>query len=230
MKSLSVLKIITVSMAAIVLSGCSSMSEPKHHPDYVSVRPMPLPNTPGGNGAIYQSGYEIVLYEDRKARRIGDIITVQLVENTNASKKSASDISKENATGITAPTVLGGALTLNDNRFNLGTTLASKNEFKGAGNSSQSNKLTGDVTVTVIEVLPNKNLVIRGEKRIGINNGNEYVRISGIVRPDDLTPDNTVLSTKVADATIQYVGDGEMGESSKMGWLAKFFVDSLFPF
>ena len=102
--------------------------------------------------------------------------------------------------------------------------------FAGSGDSKQSNELTGDITVTVIEVLPNGYLMVRGEKRIGINQGNEYIRVSGIVRPTDIDSTNTVLSTKIADPTLVYVGDGAVADSNAIGWLAKFFVSALFPF
>ncbi|MEJ2592686.1 MAG: flagellar basal body L-ring protein FlgH, partial [Candidatus Thiodiazotropha sp.] len=96
--------------------------------------------------------------------------------------------------------------------------------------SAQSNKLSGNITVTVVEVLPNRNLYVRGEKRIGINQGYEYVRLAGIVRPQDITPENTVESTRIADPTISYVGEGALADANSMGWLARFFNSVLFPF
>jgi flagellar L-ring protein precursor FlgH len=90
--------------------------------------------------------------------------------------------------------------------------------------------LSGNITVTVIEVLPNRNLYVRGEKRIGINQGNEYIRLSGIVRPEDITPQNTIESTRIADPTIVYVGEGMVADANTMGWLARFFNSVLFPF
>ena len=105
---------------------------------------------------------------------------------------------------------------------------SSQTEF--ARQTIQSNLLEGDITVTVVEVLPNGYLMVRGEKRIGINQGNEYIRLSGIVRPIDIDSTNTILSTRLADPTIIYVGDGVLADSNEMGWLSRFFVSGLFPF
>jgi len=113
---------------------------------------------------------------------------------------------------------------------NLGFSLESEHDFSGEGDSEQNNELTGNITVTVIEVLPNGYLVVRGEKRIGINQGNEYVKVSGIVRPADIDATNTVLSTRLADPTIVYVGDGAVADSNVMGWLGRFFISALMPF
>lgn len=224
-------------LAVIALAGCNTV--PQRDPEYAPVRPVVAPPVPQGNGAIYQAGYEHSWFENTRARRVGDMLTIKLVEKTNASKKAATNVDKTNATSITNPTILGSTpqfntpsiLPLASNSNNtLGFNLASSNSFAGAGDSSQSNNLSGDLTVTVIELLANGYLVVRGEKRIGINQGNEYVKVSGIVRPADIDSTNTVLSTKLADPTFIYVGDGAVAESNSMGWLAKFFVSALFPF
>jgi flagellar L-ring protein precursor FlgH len=192
-----------------------------------------------GNGAIYQSGHEVSWFEDIRARRVGDLLTVTLVENTAANKTAKSSASKDNNISIENPTILGstpqfdasGLLPLASNRDNnLSFELNSANDFSGQGSSSQSNALSGNITVTVVEVLPNRNLYVRGEKRIGINQGNEYVRLSGIVRPQDITPQNTIESTRIADPTIVYVGEGMVADANTMGWLARFFNSVLFPF
>ena len=103
-------------------------------------------------------------------------------------------------------------------------------EFSGSGKSDQQNSLNGTISVSVVEVLPNGNLAIRGEKRMTLNNGNEYIRLSGIIRPSDINAGNSILSTQIADATITYTGDGPVAESNIMGWLAKFFISAIFPF
>ncbi|MBA1331869.1 flagellar basal body L-ring protein, partial [Candidatus Endoriftia persephone str. Guaymas] len=120
-------------------------------------------------------------------------------------------------------------LASNDNNT-LAFSTSAANDFKGEGSASQSNAITGNITVSVIEVLPNRNLMIRGEKRIGINQGNEYIRLSGIVRSQDISPENQVESSRIADPTIIYVGDGQLADSNAMGWLAKFFISPIFPF
>ena len=113
---------------------------------------------------------------------------------------------------------------------NLSTNLSSSNTFSGESDSAQSNSLNGDITVTVADVFPNGNLYVRGEKRLNLNQGNEYIKISGIVRPVDIGSDNTVSSTKVADATIIYNGDGAGADANKLGWIARFFISAVFPF
>jgi flagellar L-ring protein precursor FlgH len=200
---------------------------------------MTLPPAPRGNGAIYQAGHEVSWFEDIRARRVGDLLTVTLVENTKANKSAKSATSKDGNISISNPTILGstpqfdasGLLPLASNKDNnLAFDLESSNEFSGQGTASQSNALSGNITVTVVEVLPNRNLYVRGEKRIGINQGNEYIRLSGIVRPQDITPENTIESTRIADPTIVYVGEGMLADANSMGWLARFFNSVLFPF
>jgi len=225
-------------LGMLLLSGCQSTG-PVRDDRYAPARPVMPPPAPQGNGAIYQAGHEIAWFEDIRARRVGDLLTVKLVEKTSANKSAKSAAKKANTNEIKNPTILGstpkfnatGLLPLASNKDNsLAFSTSSANDFSGEGSSSQSNALSGDITVTVIEVLPNRNLYVRGEKRIGINQGNEYVRLSGIVRPADITPENTVESTRLADPTISYVGDGMVAYANAMGWLARFFNSVLFPF
>ena len=222
----------------LMLAGCQSA--PKRDPEFASVRP-PLPMYNNIlTGSIYQAGYDVRLFEDIKARRVGDILTVQLVESTDASKSAATTADKSSTTTITNPTILGsspqfnvpGFLPLQDTSDRtLETNISAEREFDGSGESSQQNALTGNITVTVVEVLPNGNLMVRGEKRVTLNNGNEYVRLSGIVRSTDIGQNNSVPSTKIADATIQYTGDGgPVAGASIAGFLAKFFISAFFPF
>lgn len=220
-----------------LLTGCQHT--PLRDPAFAAVRPAIPAVQLQPNGAIYQTGYDVRLFEDTKARRIGDILTVRLVENTDASKSVSTSTSKDTAVNITNPTLFGttpqfdtpGVLPLaNTNNLNLSTNLSANRSFDGSGDSKQQNSLTGNITVSVVEVLPNGNLIVRGEKRVTLNNGNEYIRLSGIVRPVDILADNSVLSSQIADATIEYTGDGQVAESSVMGWLARFFSSPIFPF
>jgi len=224
-------------LVTTLVTGCNT--PPKRDPDYAPVRPMAPPPAPEGTGSIYQNGYSNFWFENIRARRVGDMLTVKLVEQTDATKKAETAVDKSNSTSVTNPTVLGStvsfdtpkALPLASNKDNnLGMNLQSTHAFDGEGDSSQSNKLTGDITVTVIEVLSNGYLSVRGEKRIGINQGNEYVKLSGIVRPSDIDSTNTVESTRLADPTIIYVGDGPVADSNVMGWLSKFFISAIMPF
>ena len=221
----------------IVLTACQSA--PKRDPEFASIRPPLPPQQDMSNGSIYQAGFDVRLYEDIKARRVGDILTVHLQENTDASKSTSTTADRESTTTVTNPTILGaspefsvpGFVPLTSTRnLNLETNLSSSSEFEGSGASSQKNQLTGDITVTVVEVLPNGNLIVRGEKRLTINNGNEYMRLSGIVRPIDIQTDNSVMSTQIADATIMYTGDGQVADVNIMGWLARFFISAVTPF
>lgn len=225
-------------LAAFALSGCESTG-PKRTAEYAPIRPVMPPPAPTGNGSIYQAGYETIWFEDKVARRVGDLLTVTLVENTQANKSATTSTAKSGTVGISNPTLFGstpqfntpGIIPLASNKNNnLAFELSSANDFSGDGSSTQSNKLSGNITVTVVEVLPNRNLYVRGEKRIGINQGYEYVRLAGIVRPEDITPQNTVESTRIADPTISYVGEGALADANSMGWLTRFFNSVLFPF
>ncbi len=227
-----------LALVVLLASGCNTAPrrDPAFAPSYPAVRPQA---EQAASGAIWQPGYDVALFEDVKARRIGDLLTIRLVEATNAEKSSRTKTDRETNTSIENPTILGttpqfdlpGALPLAGTEDNtLESRVSATHEFEGSGDSSQRNRLTGDITVTVADVLPNGNLLVRGEKRLTLNNGNEYIRISGIVRPIDVRTDNSVPSTRVADATIIYSGDGAPADASKLGWLARFFVSAVFPF
>ena len=166
----------------------------------------------------------MVLYEDVKARRVGDILTVMLVEETSGENSNNNSLNQTTAMNVSAPTIAGTA------RANLGVELGSENAFTGQSGSSQSNRLNGSIAVTVHEVLPNGNLVVQGEKSIRINQGNEFVRLKGVVRPKDINAFNTLYSTQVADARITYAGKGTSAHNSTPGWGAKILFSSLWPF
>ena len=117
--------------------------------------------------------------------------------------------------------VMGDALT---------NQITAKRNALGNGQANQSNSLTGSISVSVVEVLPNGNLKVRGEKRVSLNQGNEYLRVSGIIRPIDISATNTVSSSQLADATIMYTGDGAVTDASRMGWISRSFFSWLFPF
>lgn len=230
-------KLLFVLYAIITLAACSST--PRQDPDFASVQPSEPPPAQRTPGAIYQDGYALSLFEDPRARQVGDLLTIKLVEKTDASKEAETTIDKTNETAIANPTVLGspvqfgvpGSFPLANTATNsLETNLSSNSEFDGAGRSIQSNSLTGDITVTVSEVLSNGNLVVQGEKLLTLNQGHEHIRFSGIVRPTDISSDNTVLSNRVGNARIIYAGQGVVADSNVMGWLSRFFLSVLFPF
>lgn len=178
--------------------------------------------------SIYQSGTAWLLLEDLKARRIGDMLTVVLEEQTDAEKKAETDTAKATGVNISGTTLLGDEVSRNGKT--IVTELQSDHSFDGGGESTQSNSLTGSVTVTVVDVLVNGNLSVQGEKWIHINQGEEYLRLRGIVRPIDINPDNTISSVRVANAQIQYSGDSTLNDSNEMGWLSKFFNSKWMPF
>ncbi|MEO1879420.1 MAG: flagellar basal body L-ring protein FlgH [Methylococcales bacterium] len=224
---MNVQKIALLLFSLAVLNGCESL--PKRDPSFASVQAVDLRPPQQTNGAIYQAGYDMRMFEDHTAKRVGDILTVRLNEKTQAKKSADLDTEKESTTSATAPVLMGmdpSVIFGND----LSATLASAHEFEGEGEANQSNSLTGNISVTVVDVLPNGNLKIRGEKRVTLNDGNEYIRLSGIVRPVDIDESNTISSNKVADATIMYTGDGAIADSSKVGWFSRIFLSPLFPF
>ena len=179
-------------------------------------------------GAVYNPAAGFALFTDLRARQVGDILTVLLVERTNASKESSTSTDKGTSIDTGTPIFMGKPITNNGNP--LTNSFDSKNSFDGKADSSQSNRLDGSITVTVAERLPNGNLLVRGEKQITINQGQEYVRLQGIVRPVDIGPQNTVASTKVGDARITYSGKGALADANRPGWLSRFFNSRVFPF
>lgn len=229
-----------LALGAITLvAGCVSPPPRANDPYYAPVLPRtPLPAAQN-NGAIYQAGFETNLYDDRKAFRVGDIITISLNERTQASKNATSKISKDSDVDIGLTSLFGNAVSLNNpaagllrngGPLSLDTQFGSSSSTSGAGQAGQSNSLSGSITVTVSEVLPNGILAIRGEKWLTLNTGDELVRIAGLVRADDISTDNTVSSMRVADARITYSGTGAFADASQPGWLSRFFVSPLWPF
>ncbi len=208
-------------MLAAVLGLAACQSAPKAPDLPVGVAPQ-MPTTP--TGSIYQANFDIRYFEDRKARRIGDVLTVQLAEQTAASNSAGSSVSKESQVDLPAPTIFNNLLD------DLQTDIQFGREFGGSGEHEQSNRLSGELTVVVVDVRPNGNLVVSGRKRITLNQGDEYVSLVGEVRPDDVSPDNTIPSSRVAHAEISYSGTGAVADASVVGWLGRFFNSPYFPF
>jgi flagellar L-ring protein FlgH len=217
-----------IVIAVFAVSACT-VSRPEK-PDDPHFAPKLVPtaarSAPQDGGLYTDAGLD--LFSDRKARRPGDIITIVLKESTVSQKKSNLNATKETGLSLDNPTLLGAPLSMG--KINLGTDLSGQSQFKGKGDAAQSNNLQGNISVTVSDILPNGVLVVRGEKWLTLNRGDEYIRISGMVRPDDIGPDNTVLSTRVANARISYSGSGAMADASQMGWLSRFFNSAYWPF
>lgn len=216
-----------VGMLALLLGGCASQPPVRPDPAFATVLPpeTSVDNPVQRNGAIYQTGQVDNMFVDSRPYRVGDILTVVLQESTNASKSAATTTGKSQTASLATPSVLG----LNG-LSRLSGSLSGDRSFKGDGTSSQKNSLTGQISVTVARVLSNGSLVIQGEKYLGINQGSEYVKLSGIVRPQDITPNNTVISTRIANAHIAVGGTGALNDANNMGWLARFFNSPIFPF
>lgn len=218
----------------VSLAGCVAPTPKPNDPYYAPVLPRtPLPAA-ANNGSIYQAGFEQNLYGDRKAFRVGDIITITLNEKTQASKGANSQIDKTSKTSIGLTSLFGGGLTTNNpvgsGDLSLNAGYSGDRATNGASKSGQSNSLTGSITVTVADVLPNGIIAVRGEKWMTLNSGDELVRIAGLVRADDIATDNTVSSTRVADARITYSGTGAFADASQPYWFDRFFLSPLFPF
>jgi len=176
------------------------------------------------NGAIYQPARAVSYFEDPRGHRVGDVITIRLTEAFNASKTASMKTQKDNDTSLTAPMVAGKV------PLNGGTSLEAKRAFTGNGTATQQNALTGSITAVVTEVLPNGNLLISGERALQLNQGEEFVRVQGVVRVIDVQVDNSVTSDRIADARISYSGQGVIDDANKQGWLARFFASPLIPF
>jgi flagellar L-ring protein precursor FlgH len=210
------------------MSACGLLPARQHKPDPVAARVLPPP-TPRTDGAIYQAGQQMELFADLKARRVGDVLTIRLRESTNASKSAATKTAKTTAVNNTGPTIFGKTITAAGVPI-LTTTMNGADSFDGSGSSTQGNSLAGSLTVTVMEVQPNGNLVIQGEKTLKLNQGDESVRVSGVVRRADIATDNTVTSDKIADAHISYSGRGVIDSANRVGWLARFFNSAFAPY
>ncbi|WMN19422.1 flagellar basal body L-ring protein FlgH [Pseudomonas piscis] len=217
-----------------VFAGCVAPPPKPNDPYYAPVLPRTPQPSASNNGSIYQAGFEQSLYTDRKAFRVGDIITITLNERTAASKgaNSASSKNSSNSIGLTS---LFGAVPNTNNPFgdgdlSLNAGYKGDRSTKGDSKAAQSNSLTGSITVTVADVLPNGILAVRGEKWMTLNTGDELVRIAGLIRADDIATDNTVSSTRVADARITYSGTGSFADANQPGWFDRFFLSPLFPF
>lgn len=227
-------------LASLVLSGCVTPPPKPDDPYYAPVLPRtPLPAAQN-SGGIYQPGFETNLYDDRKAYRVGDIITITLSERTQASKKAGSSMSKDSSAELGLTSLFGGGVSIDNPSTSLNPLKAEdlsldvgykgSRDTDGESDANQSNSLTGSITVTVAEVLPNGILAVRGEKWMTLNTGDELVRIAGMVRADDIATDNTVSSTRIANARITYSGTGAFADASQPGWFDRFFMNPLFPF
>jgi flagellar L-ring protein precursor FlgH len=217
-----------VLVCGVACAGCSAMSHKDKKPEPVVTRAL-TPPVPRTEGAIYQAGQQMELFADLKARRVGDVLTITLNESTAAAKSAITKTAKTTSAITTGPTLFGKSImTKGVPIFN--TNLSGADAFDGEGQSSQSNSLAGSLTVTVVDVQANGNLVVQGDKSLHLNQGDEFVHIAGVIRPADIASNNTVTSDKLADAHISYSGKGVLNSANSMGWLARFFNSPFSPF
>jgi flagellar L-ring protein FlgH len=213
------------AISALAFTGC--IMQPSV-PDYKVTWPEEPELAQTTSGAIYSVGHDVALFESAVAHRVGDTVTIRLVESTNASKSSSTATKKDSSTSYGPPTGLGTAITAGGAPIAFG--MENNTDFKGSGTSAQSNKLEGQITVTVAKRLANGNLLVRGQKWLTLNQGSEFVRVQGIIRPVDIAPDNSLPSYKVADAVISYGGQGSLADASSPGLLTRFFNSKWMPF
>ncbi|MDC9592666.1 flagellar basal body L-ring protein FlgH [Xenorhabdus sp. IM139775] len=222
------ISVAVLALSALALGGCAYMPHKPLVKGQTTAKPAEAP-APMPNGSIFQTvqpvyyGYQ-PLFEDRRPRNIGDTLTIILQENVSASKNSSANASRNGKTGFTAtltPRFLQGLM--GGGKTDL--SMEGNNEFGGKGGANANNTFRGTITVTVDHLLANGNLHVVGEKQIAINQGTEFIRFSGVVNPRTITGNNTVSSNQVADARIEYVGDGYINEAQHMGWLQRFFIN-----
>jgi len=211
---------LTTLMSAVLLAACvtppmTNVQQP------MSTRAQPRPVSEPIAGSLFSTNAaQRGMFEDRRARLVGDTLTINLVEKTAATKNANSSASRDSEISASIPTMSKVPL-----KYLQGLDLAAStgNTFSGKGASSANNNFTGTITVTVIDVYPNGNLLVSGEKRVAINQGDEFIRFSGVVNPMHVTSANAVNSTQVADARIEYKGSGYIDDAQQMGWLTRFF-------
>ncbi|MFC4656957.1 MULTISPECIES: flagellar basal body L-ring protein FlgH [Rheinheimera] len=215
----------------VALAGCASgFKEPMpDDPAFAPLPPEPEAVPISNNGSLFAQGLSNGLYSDNKARRPGDIITVVLRENTQATKQAKTEFGKDSSASFDPMVGLGGRdVSVLGNTLQFGAN--STSDFKGDSKADQSNSLTGNISVNVLRVMANGNLVIRGEKWVTLNTGKEFIRLTGVIRAEDIDAQNTVASTKIANARIEYSGTGSTHGGQSPGWLSQFFTSLLWPF
>ena len=208
-----------------VLSACSLLTTPTSVHQPMTARPAPAPGVQSAGGSIYGAATRPI-FEDRRARLVGDTLTVNIVEKTKASKDANSNVARSGSSDIGIKTLAGVP-----GKFLAPLTVGASDEakFSGKGASAANNEFTGTITVTVIEVYSNGNLLVSGEKQVAINQGQEFIRFSGVVNPNNVTSSNSVQSVQVADARVEYKGSGYIDEAQTMGWMQRIFMNIL-PF
>jgi flagellar L-ring protein FlgH len=214
---------------ALLTSACQQLPQ-KATVDFaeprLTVAPAPQPVARTTTGSLFQNVAYRPAFEDRRARQVGDSVTIQIVENVTASQKSTSTVNRNSSVDGAVT-----ALPFNDlsglAKFNVGAT--TNNNFSGKGGTESANTFSGSITATVIEVLPNGNMVVAGEKQIGVNQNVDVLRFSGTIDPRMMQPGSIISSTQVSNVRVESRGRGAQGEAQTVGWLSRFFL-SFSPF
>jgi flagellar L-ring protein precursor FlgH len=219
-----------IILLAVLSSACTPISRERvkqGDPDYAPVPPQTLMPPAPVDGSIFSSAQGFSLFGDRTAHRIGDILTIVLQERTQSSKKSETGTKKDSDVVINEASILGTSPSFKN--LSLLTNPSLERSTTGEVGADQSNSLTGNISVTVSDILPNGVLRIRGENWLTLTEGDEYIRVSGLIRPEDIIEDNTIMSNKIADAHFTYSGAGEFSDIHRQGWLTRFFNSEWFP-
>jgi flagellar L-ring protein FlgH len=217
------MKLLTAALCAIILGGCASAPPRQAMNDDDDFVPMARTSARGVSGGVF-TGEAVSLTSDSRAYRVGDAVTVILQETTQASKRAGTSFSKESSVGVSPIAALGKTF------GKTAIDLSAEREFQGNATSTQQNALSGALTVIVQEVLPNGLLRVAGEKNLTLNQGEEFVRLKGFIRAQDIDNDNQVSSLRVANARIAYSGKGALADANQPGWLTRFFNSPLMPF
>lgn len=235
MKSITCLtaaRTLILSATAVIATGCTSVPFEKdvypNDPQYAPVPSSSLQAAPSINGSLYKSNYSLSLFSDQQATRVGDIITVIFDEQYNSSKSAETSSNKDSTNTANPVSILNTVPGWRN--LGLDVNVDHKRSFKGKGDADRSNSLSGTISVTVSDILPSGVLQIRGEKWLTLSEGDEYIRIIGLIRPQDITPQNTVMSSKVADARIKFGGRGNLNNATKEGWFGRMTNSAWWPF
>ena len=201
-------KILFSIFASIMLASCASHVEDRASIDFEPIIPenMNLPNQNSNSGGIYNESGGGLFATDRRAGQVGDILTVALSEDFTASKSQSATSAKSDSFKVDLPNLLDSG---------------AETAFSGSGSAAQTNSLRGEISVTVMRVFSNGNMEIMGQKKLHLNNGNEYVRLSGMIRPQDISANNVVQSSRIANAKIAYLGVGDIADTGQKGWLSR---------
>ena len=216
-------------LICLILTACDTYVEEQRSVEFepIYLEPVEQETTQSDFGGIYKKDKGNLFAMEARAHRVGDILTVSFTESFQATKSQNAATSRTSENSVTLPTVMGSIL---PNSLGNSAELGSSGEstFSGSGSTNQSNSLTGLISVHVVRVYLNGNLEILGQKKLTLNNGDEYIRVSGIVRPSDISSDNVVQSDRIANADINYIGAGDTARTGKKGWYTKM-LDTINP-